>query len=102
LLLAISVALTAASLHDSQVAVPLMKMTRERVDFLYDLIDAAYDAKPIYEVSRRLGHVLIIDKNGRGQAVIPLAPHEAARYRVRVHFSCIQHTHSLQIFPITL
>ena len=65
--LPISVALTAASLHDSQVAIPLMKLTSERVDYLYDLMDAAYDAKPIYEVSRSLGHVPIIDKNGRGR-----------------------------------
>ncbi len=81
--LPISLALTAASLHDSQVAIPLMKMTSERVDYLYDLMDAAYDAQPICAVSRSLGHVPIIDKNGRGQEVIPLAPHEAARYKER-------------------
>ena len=81
--LPISAALTAASLHDSQAAIPLMKLTSERVDYLYDLMDAAYDAQPIYEVSRSLGHVPIIDKNGRGREVIPLAPHEAARYRER-------------------
>jgi len=81
--LPISVALTAASLHDSQVVIPLMKMTSGRVDYLYDLMDAAYDAKPIYEMSRSLGRVPIIDKNGLGREVIPLAPHEAARYRER-------------------
>jgi hypothetical protein len=37
--LPISVALTAASLHDSQVAIPLMKLTSERIDYLYDLKD---------------------------------------------------------------
>jgi hypothetical protein len=81
--LPISVALTAASVHDSQVAIPLMKMTSERVDYLYDLMDAAYDAQPIYKVSRSLGHVPIIDKNSRGNDVIPMAPHEAVRYRER-------------------
>jgi hypothetical protein len=81
--LPISVALTAASAHDSQVAIPLMKITSERVDYLYDLMDAAYDAQPIYAVSRSSGHVPIIDKNGRGREVIPLAPHEAARYKER-------------------
>jgi len=81
--LPISLALTAASLHDSQVAIPLMKMTNERIDYLYDLMDSAYDAQPIYAVSRSLGHVPIIDKNGRGKAVIPMAPHEAARYKER-------------------
>ena len=36
--LPISVALTAASVHDSQVAIPLMKLTSARVDYLYDLM----------------------------------------------------------------
>jgi hypothetical protein len=40
-------ALTAASVHDSQEAIPLMKTTSERLDYLYDLMDAAYDAQPI-------------------------------------------------------
>ena len=81
--LPISTALTAASLHDSQVAIPLMKLTSARIDYFYDVMDAAYDAQTIYAVSRSLGHVPIIDKNGRGREVIPLAPHEAARYRER-------------------
>jgi hypothetical protein len=81
--LPISVALTAASVHDSQVAIPLMKTTSERVDYLYDLMDPAYDAKPIYEVSRSLGHVPIIDRNSRGKEVVPMAPHEAVRFRER-------------------
>jgi len=81
--LPISVALTAASVHDSQVAIPLIKTTSERVDYLYDLMDAAFDAQPIYEVSRSLGHVPIIDRNSRGKDVVPLAPHEVVRYRER-------------------
>ena len=81
--LPISVALTAASVHDSQVAIPLMKTTSERVDYLYDLMDAAFDAQPIYEVSRSLGHVPIIDRNSRGKDIVPLPPHEAVRYRER-------------------
>jgi len=81
--LPVSVVLTAASLHDSQVAIPLMKMSSAKVDYLYDLMDSAYDAAPIYEVSRNLGHVPIIDKNSRGREVIPMAPHEAVRYNER-------------------
>jgi hypothetical protein len=79
----VSVALTAASVHDSQVAIPLMKMSSAKVDYLYDLMDAAYDAGPIYEVSKSLGHVPIIDKNSRGKEVVPMAPHEAVRYNER-------------------
>ena len=81
--LPISVALTAASVHDSQVAIPLMKMSSAKVEYLYDLMDAAYDAGPIYEVSKSLGHVPIIDKNSRGKELVPMAPHEAARYNER-------------------
>ena len=81
--LPISVALTAASVHDSQVAIPLMKMTSERIDYLYDLMNAAYDAQPIYKVSRSLGHVPTINKNSREKDVIPLPPHERVRYRER-------------------
>jgi hypothetical protein len=81
--LPVSVVLTAASVHDSQVAIPLIKMTSAKVDYLYDLMDSAYDAGPIYEVSKSLGHVPIIDKNSRGKEIIPMAPHEAARYNER-------------------
>lgn len=79
----VSVVLTAASVHDSQVAIPLMKMSSTKVDYLYDLMDSAYDAGSIYEVSKNLGHVPIIDKNSRGGEVIPMAPHEAVRYNER-------------------
>jgi hypothetical protein len=56
----ISCVLTAASLHDSQVAIPLATMTASRVSSLYDLMDSAYDANEIREHSRSLGHVPII------------------------------------------
>jgi len=76
--------LTSASLHDSQVAIPMMKLTAERVEYLYDLMDSAYDAAPIYEVSRDLGHVPIIDKNPRRKKdVIPMCPAQAVRYNER-------------------
>jgi hypothetical protein len=81
--LPISIVLTSASVHDSQVAIPMMKMTSAKVNYLYDVMDPAYDASQIYEVSKGLEHVPIIEKNSRGWDVIPLAPHEAARYRER-------------------
>ena len=40
----VSCLLTSASLHDSQVAIPLATLTAERVRNLYDLMDSAYDA----------------------------------------------------------
>jgi hypothetical protein len=60
-----------------------MKLTSARIDYLYELMDAAYDAQPICAVSRSPGDVPIIDKNPRGREIIPLAPHEAARYKKR-------------------
>lgn len=81
--LPISAIVTSASLHDSQVAIPLIKLTSKKVTYLYDLMDAAYDAKRINETSRGLGHVPITEKNGRGKEIIPMAPHEAERYKMR-------------------
>jgi hypothetical protein len=75
--------LTSASLHDSQPAIPLAQMSAERVTSLYDLADAAYDAREIREMSARLGHVAIIDHNPRRGEKREFAPAEAIRYRER-------------------
>jgi hypothetical protein len=61
----VSCLLTSASVHDSQVALPLAAITAGRVTNLYDLMDSAYDAPEIAERSRALGHVPIIDRNPR-------------------------------------
>ncbi len=58
----ISCVLTSASVHDSQVALPLATITSQRVTNLYDLMDAAYDSPIIKEHSMSLGHVPIIDE----------------------------------------
>lgn len=79
----VSVVLTSASVHDSQVAIPLAQMTSERVTSLYDLMDSAYDAPQIHNFSRQLGHVPIIDPNPRGGEKIPFAPAEAQRFKER-------------------
>ncbi len=57
--------LTSAALHDSQAAIPLARITAERVTNLYDLMDSAYDAPEIRAHSQALGHVPIIDVNPR-------------------------------------
>ncbi len=61
----LSAVLTSASTHDSQVAIPLAKMTSERVINLYDVMDSAYDAPQIHDMSRQLGHIPLIDTNPR-------------------------------------
>jgi len=79
----ISWLLTSASMHDSQAAIPLAQMSAERVTSLYDLGDAAYDAKEIRQMSERLGHVALIDHNPRRGEKREFAPAEAIRYRQR-------------------
>jgi Transposase DDE domain./Transposase domain (DUF772). len=61
----ISCVLTSASVHDSQVAIPLAKISHDRITYLYDLMDSAYDVPQIHEISRQLGHVPLIDINPR-------------------------------------
>src|SRR6202521_432210 len=61
----ISCVLTAASVHDSQVAIPLATMTAARVTSLYDVMDSAYDDPMIRSHSQSLGHVPLIDVNPR-------------------------------------
>ena len=57
--------LTSASTHDSQVAIPLAKMSSERVTHLYDVMDSAYDVPQIHDMSRQLGHIPLIDVHPR-------------------------------------
>ena len=79
----ISAVLTSASVHDSQVAIPLATMSAQRITHCYDLMDAAYCSPIIRAHSERLGHVPLIDHNPRGGAKIEFAPHHAQRFKER-------------------
>ena len=79
----LSAVLTSASLHDSQVAVPMMQMTSQRVTYFYDLMDAAYDAAKVKEASKQMGHIPIIDPNPRRGTTLPLEPAKERRYDER-------------------
>jgi len=61
----LAVAYTSASLHDSQVMIPLVKKASERMAHGFDLADAAYDAETIREASAEEGNVPVIDANSR-------------------------------------
>jgi uncharacterized protein YifE (UPF0438 family) len=79
-----SVILTSASVHDSQVAIPLTQMSKERFTNLYDLMDAAYDSPSIHQFSLDLGHIPIIDHNPRrGGTKKQFEPLEKRRYNER-------------------
>ena len=87
--------LTSASVHDSQVAIPLARITAGRLTNLYDLMDSAYDAPEIKETSRALGHVPIIEANprrggkadaeaeARAKRIVGYEPAEDIRYNQR-------------------
>ena len=89
----ITALLTSASLHDSQAAIPMMHVTSKRVTYLYELMDSAYDADLIRQVSARLNHVAIIDTKSPANQVSQLpmrikrkaemAPAQKVRFRER-------------------
>ena len=61
---------TSASVHDSSVALPLIKETSKKVSYLYDLMDAGYDADIIREYSKLHRHRPIIDINPKNSKVL--------------------------------
>lgn len=88
----ISAILTAAHVHDSQVAIPLSILSAQRVTAFYELMDAAYDAQEIMDHVRSQGRVPIIDPKSFGRPsknVIvrsyprQLSPAQVQRYRER-------------------
>jgi hypothetical protein len=80
--LPISAVLTSASTHDSQVAIPLMQLSAERVRSLYQLMDAAYAAQGISDYVYAQGQVPIIEPKQRGEWV-PLDPAQRRRFHER-------------------
>ena len=82
-----------ANVHDSSVALPLMQETSKRVNYLYDLQDAGYDADIIREFSSKLGHRPIIDINPKNskelKAQIELMEHENKTFKyLNQHLNC--------------
>ncbi len=82
----ISAVLTGANVHDSRLALPLTRISAQRVDACYELMDAAYCSTVIREEIQAAGRVALIDHNprkgGKGQKR-EFAPHEAQRYKTR-------------------
>ena len=59
-----------ANVHDSSVALPLIQETSKKVNYLYDLQDAGYDADIIREFSQKHGHRPIIDINPKNSQML--------------------------------
>ena len=79
----ISAILTGANVHDSRVALPLTRISAQRVDACYELMDAAYCSTVIREEIQAAGRVPLIDHNPRKGGKREFAPHEAQRYKTR-------------------
>ena len=79
----ISCLLTAASVHDSGVSLPLEEITSDRVKSLYTLMDSAYDSKIIKEHIIEKGKIPVIDHNPRRGEKIKFDPPKLERYKSR-------------------
>jgi transposase len=80
----LSCILSSASLHDCQVAIPLEKMTNQRVTSLYSVMDAGYDFAQIHAYIIAQEKVPIIDPNKNNKKNIPMCPATKNRYKERV------------------
>lgn len=79
----VSSILTSASVHDSQVAIPLAQMSATRVTACYALMDSAYDVPEIKDFVRGQQQVPIIDIHGRNKDAAPFDPAMKQRYKQR-------------------
>ena len=82
-----------ANIHDSSLALPLIQETSNRVNYLYDLQDAGYDADIIREFSTASGHRPIIDINPKNskelKTKIELMEHEQMTFKyLNQHLNC--------------
>jgi IS5 family transposase len=75
--------ITSASVHESQVAIPMAKLTAKKRTVLYEVMDAGYDADQIHEAILELGHRPIIAIHSRRTKGVPFDAATARRYNVR-------------------
>lgn len=66
----ISAIYSAASVHDSSLALPLIHESSQKVTYLYDLSDSAYHANIIEQFSNSQGHVQIVDINPKNSQAL--------------------------------
>ncbi len=96
-----------ANVHDSSVALPLIQETSNRVNYLYDLQDAGYDADIIREFSIKFGHRPIIDINPKNSKKlkdkIELLEHEEKTFEhLNQHLNCDKEHYNLHSSPLNL
>lgn len=80
----ISYAVTGAKVHDSNLAVPLMKKAKQSTEFLYILLDKGYISPIINEYADIIERKVIIDKKSyKGVRPVPMDPATTHRYKSR-------------------
>jgi hypothetical protein len=80
----VTAVVTGANIHDSQVAIPMEKLTERKIHHLYSLMDSAYDAQDIRTFIEGKGRVAIIDGNRRrSEGARSFDPAEKERFKIR-------------------
>lgn len=79
----VSAVLSGANVHDSRVALPLSRISAQRVVACYELMDSAYCSSVIRQDIQAAGRVPLIDHNPRRGEKREFDPHEAQRYKTR-------------------
>lgn len=79
----VSAMLSGANVHDSRVALPLSRISAQRVVACYELMDSAYCSSVIRQDIQAAGRVPLIDHNPRRGEKREFDPHEAQRYKTR-------------------
>ena len=82
----ISAVLTGANVHDSRLALPLTRISAQRVDACFEFMDAAYCSTVIREEIQAAGRLPLVDHNprrgGKGEKN-EFSPREVQRYKTR-------------------
>ena len=80
----VSFFVSGACVHDSRVAIPLLRLANERCTFLYSLMDGGYSSKDIESFVKELGAVPVIDfKADRNGLKQEMDPAKKIRYKSR-------------------
>ena len=80
----VAYAVTGARVHDSRVAISLMRKAEARCPFLYALMDAGYCDRRIAAFAESMGKVAVMDsKAPPGGKKVPMDKAKAERYKAR-------------------
>ncbi len=80
----VSFFVSGACVHDSRVAIPLLRLASERCKFLYSLMDGGYSSSAIESFARDIGVIPVIDfKADRNGSKPEMDQAKKIRYRAR-------------------